>query len=310
MEKTGSAATPEAAPGAEGQQAQPMGIPPVEDVEIRDGTEPAKEEQQAQEPKEEVDLPAEPAEPEDPLARARQDLERRDRELLERGAKVKAYEQQLKEYQELRDTARRDPLAAARALGLDPLTLAEMHLTGKPEEQKPTPDVDGVKAELQALKQQVQETQRAAAVKTEMQRLQGFVDPEKHPVLAALNKEGTDVAQQIYDIAAAHYQRTAAASVDGTGELPDIAQVVAQLEENQTKAIFDRLAAAVAVPSIKDRMMQHLGLSQQPATKPAIQGTQKAITSTMEGEAGREARVPTAEEAEMEALEILMGKTQ
>jgi len=279
--------------------------PEPQDFGLFTSAEPPPEEPPTEEPPPAEPPPEEPPTedtPEQKLARAQDDLSRRDRELYGRESTIKAQEVQLQELAAIRTQAKDDPLEAVRQLGIDPLELAEKMLGGEagpPIKPEPNPQYDAMVQQISELKQMVQEQQNQNYTQVETGKIKALINAGngQYEVLSALSKENDSVYNDIFQRSMKHYQET--------GKLPDYQEVIKSAEDQYTGQLLKTLTPLLGVSTIKDKISQLLDPKKTLATKkiepPA---TGKTLTNDMEGETKKTERFLTDEEKEAEAMKI------
>lgn len=254
--------------------------------------------------------PAEP--PADPLARARDDIARRDRELIVAQAEVRAQQRTLEEYQALRELAASDPLGAMRRLGGDPLAAAEAMLTPKPPPD-PAASIKSMEQQLAEMRAELQQERQTRsqqeAMGVQLSRIRQTLDAqaEAFPVVRRLVVDNPRIIEGVLQAAAAEYQQTQ--------RPPDYGAILAAQEREFTSNILASISQVLGVPSIRQGLQAALSppptaapaaTSQPPAHAPATPaGPGKAITQQTPTDARVGTRQSTIEEADAAAKEIL-----
>lgn len=244
--------------------------------------------------------------------RSAEDVARRDRELLEAQATLNASKQQFQEYQQLREQAATDPLAAARAMGIDPMALAEAVLGGGQEQEEqapPDPALQTLTEQVRSLSEQLSAQQAEGQRNTEMGKISSVVaaSAETLPMLNTLAQENPAILNDVYQAAADFHQRT--------GQIPDYQQVAADVEKRYATNVFNSLKALSTLPSVQEQLKTLLTPADKPTSPannpPAPQaetgtgGT--TLTQDMSQEALTETQAMDEDALEAEAMKILAG---
>lgn len=204
------------------------------------------------------------------LARVEKDLARRDRELYGREERLRASEGQLSEWQDIKKRAAEDPLSAVRALGADPMLIAERLLGGNAEQPKPTPHEEALQKRLDALEGQLTQERSHRAHRDELGSIRNVVrEGDRYSVLAALSEEGDAVLHDALARAGAHYQRHR--------EVPNYGELLAQMEKEYTDRIFASISRISKLPSIQPKLMSLLDTKTTPPENNAS-GIQRTLT--------------------------------
>jgi len=267
----------------------------------------APEGEPAPAPEAEAAEPA-PDAPEAATDRLQADLERRDRELLERAAAVRARERELQQFGQLQDLARTDPLQAAKLVGLDPMELAERYLSGGQAPEQPAaqqaPELAQLTEQVQALQQQIQSQQFEQAKASEHSRIRGAIEAgaEQFPMLNALAAEGDQVVGEVFQAAQAEYQQT--------GALPDFAKLLGGMEKRYSDTVFSSLQALRNLPQFSGKLREMLSATEKPAPpateKPPTPATgSQTLSNALTGEASVERRDLTDDEADAAFAEMV-----
>jgi hypothetical protein len=278
------------------------------------------------EPPASTTLPAQTGEPpappaaDDPHARERENLARRDRELIEAQATLRAQQGQLQQYEQVLALARSgDPqkaVEALRLLGMDHGQIAEAYFT---RGQQPQSDpVQTLAAEMKQLrdlvesqKQEIQNTVHSTRVEKEMSRIAQHIgrSTETYPFLSAVvsrdDDNATKALEQIFNAAVTEYTQTQ--------KVPDYAAILKSKEEEYVGNAMLYFAEALAIPSVKDKVVQLIGQKPQAAQKPAAQAArqpQPTIGKELSDDPARVDRELTDLEAEELATKILRGEVK
>ena len=244
--------------------------------------------------------------------RSAEDIARRDRELLEAQATVQAQLGQLQEYQQLRQQAAEgDQLAAARALGIDPMALAEAVLGGgqEAEQAPPDPALQTLTEQVRSLSEQLSAQQAEGQRNTEMGKISSVVaaSAETLPMLNTLAAENPAILQDVYAAAADYHQRT--------GQIPDYGQMAADVEKQYAANVFNSLKALSTLPSVQEQLKTLLTPADKPtspANNPPTQAVETGtggttLTQDMAGEPLTETQAMDEDALEAEAMKILAG---
>ena len=226
------------------------------------------------------------------------DAARRERELYAREAVLKARERELEQLHQLRETATKDPMAALRALGGDPLQIGEQLLGGQ-EKPKPSPTEQALMQRLEQLESQLQQTtqeraraQETASIRTAIQR-----SADKYAVLAALAEEGDAVVQDALHRAGQYYQ--------DTGRVPDYGKILADMESEVSDRIFSSISTLARLPSFQERLKGLLEQKTSAPQKTAKGAPGKTLTQDMKSSPNTAKQRMTDEEKEAEAIKFL-----
>lgn len=248
---------------------------------------------------------------EDPNARLQADLLQRDRELVAEKAAVRAQKAMLDEYQHVRQLGQSDPVAAARAIGIDPMDLAQRLLGGGEEEAaKPDPHLSSLKEQIEQQNKVLQDMQQQTERSQVHAALRGMIGAgDGYQVLGRLSKDGDAVLEKAHGIAMQYQQ---------AGQPVDMPKILASLEAEATQNIFASLDALDGVESFEKWLRAKaakLAPGQAAAAAPSSTSPAaptKAITQDLAGEAGTELRQETEEEADAALREAVAGffKTQ
>ena len=257
------------------------------------------------------EAPAEPSTDAPAAPRSAEDVARRDRELLEAQAAVNAQRQQLEEYQQLRQQAAEDPMAAARAMGIDPMALAEAVLGGGQEaEAPPDPHIQTLTEQVRSLSEQLSAQQAESLRNAEMGKISAVVtaSAETLPMLNTLAAENPAILQDVYAAAADYHQRT--------GQIPDYGQVAATVEKRYADNVFQSLRALSTLPLVQEQLKTLLAPADKPTSPannpptPAVvtgTGETQTLTADMAGEPLVDTQAMDEEQLEAEAMRILAG---
>ncbi|MAG64280.1 MAG: hypothetical protein CMK74_00165 [Pseudomonadales bacterium] len=273
-----------------------------------DAPPPAEPEATAPEPEIE---PEQPAAPEEDGREA--ELARRDRELLERQAELRVREQQVEEFNQLREMMQTDPAGAFSRMGGNPMALAESMMSGEPGAAEPD-QLQTLTQQVESLQNQLMEQGHQQQRQAELARIGATIEAggENLAMVRALASESPQILHDVYQQAAEHYQRTQLP--------PDYGQILKKVEQDATEQVFTSLSSLLRVPSFKKRISAMLeggadqlpskpaeNLSNQPGTPP-----QATLSSDdMEREPLTETRYMDDEERRQAALEILkQGRKQ
>lgn len=203
------------------------------------------------------------------LARVEKDLARRDRELYGREREIEAQRSQLTEYQDLKKRAVEDPLSAVRALGADPMAIAE-RLLGGGEKPKPTPGEEALQRRLDALEQQLSQERSSRAQRDELGAIRNVIrEGDRYSVLAALSEESDGVLRDALGRAGAHYERHR--------EVPNYGELLAQMEKEYTDRIFSSISRLNKLPSVQGKLMSLLDTKNM-APENNTSGVQRTLT--------------------------------
>jgi hypothetical protein len=213
------------------------------------------------------------------LARVEKDLARRDRELYGREERLRASEGQLSEWQDIKKRAAEDPLSAVRALGADPMLIAERLLGGNGEKPKPTATEEALLKRLEALEGQITQERGQRAQRDELGAIRNAIrEGDRYSVLAALSEEGDAVLRDALGRAGAHYERHR--------EVPNYGELLAQMEKEYTDRIFSSISRLNKLPSVQSKLIALLGDKTTPAEKDRVAqtGTSKTLTQATKQE--------------------------
>jgi hypothetical protein len=212
------------------------------------------------------------------LARVEKDLARRDRELYGREREIEAQRSQLTEYQDIKRRAAEDPLSAIRALGADPMLVAERILGGG-EKAKPTEGEVALQRRLDALEQQLSQERSHRAQRDELSSIRNVIrESDRYGVLAALSEEGDAVLRDALARAGAHYERNR--------EVPNYGELLTQMEKEYTDRIFSSISKLNKLPSMQSKLIAMLGDKTEPAEKDRVAqtGTNRTLTQATKQE--------------------------
>lgn len=219
---------------------------------------------------------APPPPAEDPLARAREDIARRDRELIEGQAMVRTVLGRVHEYDQLRELARTDPAAALRAIGGDPM-LAVQSIVDGPRQLTPQDHINQLSARVEeAVRGQSGLAEQLRQVR-ESSRMETMIRDSKEalPTLNALMAENPAIVDELV-----------ARVRPGTS----YGEVLKSAEQNYFGNIMKSLGSLAGTPRFKQELSKMLGGAQQAVPAASQQPPAKTITNSLGGEGRSEQR--------------------
>jgi len=296
------------------------GIPPVQDVAL-DDSEPGLAppgEPEAEAAPETPETPEEAPETppaDDPMAAAQAELERKDRELLIRQSAVKAQEDKLRQHDQLMQMARTDPGAVLKLLNLDPMTAAELALSGeKPAGPTAEERLAALEKRNQDKAQAEQEASDVASVTAEKHRLGALIQESKEqfPTLAQWGAKGAErlhgaILKKISPLVGAGIDLEAAVEQ----VMPQVPQIAAALETEVSGNVLTNIGSLLENKNLRDKLRAELDKADGAApptpgeVTPPPAAPSKGITNSMEGEHHATEEALTPEEADERGLDIL-----
>jgi hypothetical protein len=242
------------------------------------------------------------------MARARADIERRDRELLEEKAALKAQRAQIAELERVREVAQSDPLKALASLGVDTHQVLMNQLN--PEEvtaeertsrqlTQMQQQMETLQKELATERQQRFEHQQINAIQTHLRS-----GAAQYPLLSELHAQGSPVAEQVLQQGVAYYQQHE--------RMPDWGALIKQTEDNMVSNYLSVFEKIKDNDGLKARL-QGLGVNAPPPAQapaalapalPVAQGT--TLRQDMTGVPPQRTENPIdPDEARAQALKII-----
>lgn len=229
--------------------------------------------------------------PEEKLSKIQADLDRRDRELYAKEGAIKAYQKQLDEYGNLKKMASEKPIDAIRAIGLDPLALANAMLGEPPPRNETSPELEALKKELGDLKAIINRTHQQTQKDVEYAKIKNLIsgNAKKYEVLDALRQEGDTIVHETWGRLEKIFGET--------GKVPDYTQLLDNLENEYSEKIKPTLTRLTKIEKLKKEIEKLEG-----NRKPDLFKT----LSNRDTQDGRKEMVfMTDEEKEQQALKIL-----
>lgn len=287
---------------AEGQPPELPGAPPAQEPPA-EGQPPAAEGAEAPPPEQaggQEEKP--PATPDDsPEARARADLERRDRELFQRETWMSQKMQELKQWEQIRQLARDNPAEAARQLGIDTLRLAEGLMGGPPQEQGQAEGSTGDKVldYIKKLETKIESLEGGFHRQTAVGEIKSGLSAgrEQYPMLATVAESNPGFYEQLHKLQEQYRQG---------GRQVELRELFQQQEDFYTQSMLQSLTKVLSVPKLRDKVSELInkqppGATQKPPP-PAAPPAQRTLRNNMNAEPPSEVPRPkTPEEAALEA---------
>jgi hypothetical protein len=217
-------------------------------------------------------------------AKAQADLEERDRKLQLREAAIKAQEQTIKEFNQLKETAQTDPMAVARVLGADPLKIAEGVL-GEDEKPELPPEMQAfadqleeLKNENKKLKESQQESNRQMFKQNKVRDISALVraNPERYAFIDLLNSQDPETLGKLYDSGLTQWQENQSE--------PNWAELLDKNENLIMDEYLKSLQKVKNVPKFQEKLKSIIGQQQTTAapisTQPPSSPT-KTLTNSL-----------------------------
>jgi|2_EtaG_2_1085320.scaffolds.fasta_scaffold01463_6 hypothetical protein len=264
-------------------------------------------------PEEGAEQPEEAAAPEvapevpDELKRAQEALAAQDRDIVARTAALNAQQHHVDEYNRLRQMASSDPMAAIRALGVDPMAVVQGYV-GSDEPDTPDPHVQRMEQAFQQKFQAQGEQLKALQDTQTFNGIRSMINGnrEQFPIVHSLAQSNDSLPAQINQ--QAELYRNA-------GRDPDYGAILSEIERQSAENIFGGLSADPAIASkYADRISALTGQpgAQQPAVEQPSGAPSKGITSSMGAEARTAEKNLSDDELDAEMRkgisELLRGK--
>jgi len=237
------------------------------------------------------ETPAAPP-PESPEARARVDLERRDRELFQRETWLSQKMNEIRQYEQIRQLARENPAEAARQLGIDTLRLAEglMGGGGAPQEQAGAGTGDKVLDYIKKLEGKIDSLEGGLQAQNSSWEIRTGLSAsrEQYPMLSTVAESNPQFVGQLHELRKQYQQ---------SGRAVELQELLQQQEDFYTQSMLQSLTKILTVPKLKDKvselLKQQTGATQKqpPSAAPAAQ--QKTLRNNMTAEAPTELPRPT-----------------
>jgi hypothetical protein len=237
---------------------------------------------------------------------AREELERKDRELWQQKLELKQQQDRFKQLESFYNEFKQNPTQAMRQAGIDPYQLADSILTGEQQQKKEVPpEYQELKTEYQKMRDEIEQYKTQQWIAQQEGSINGYINQshEQLPVLAVGSKKGNPVARNILDYVHSTYQRT--------GRTLSYDEAAMALEKVYSDSFMDHLTELIKSPTIKEKVSALLGQQSRPSNTPPITPPKQSQTTISQKAASeppsRSVEPMTAEEARKAALEIMQN---